>query len=165
MTSENELLLDTTGIQIDKDACVVIVKTEWNKPIIDELERGVMEVLMKHNVRVNLFTVPGAMELGFAIQKIWENNKRERITPHAFIALGCVIRGETPHFDYVCQNVTSSIGLLNLQLPIPTIFGVLTVNKIEEAHDRLGGKHGHKGKEFGVAALKMMHLATNAYLK
>lgn len=165
MTSDNEKLLNTAGIQLEKDACVVIVKTEWNTKIIDALQAGVEEILKKHEVKYYVFTVPGAMELGFSIQKIWENCKGSRIVPHAFITLGCVIRGETPHFDYVCQSVTSAVTLLNLQLPVPTVFGVLTVNNQQEALDRIGGKHGHKGKEFAVAALKMMALSNTAYLK
>jgi 6,7-dimethyl-8-ribityllumazine synthase len=165
MTSENEKLLDTTGIRIEKDACVIIVKTTWNAPVVDALEQGVLSILNNLGVKCYTFTVPGAIEIGFAIQKIWENAKGSRTTPSAFIALGCVIKGETPHFDYVCQSVTSSVTLLNLQLPVPTIFGVLTVNHLSEAEERIGGKHGHKGKEFAVTALKMMELSAKAYLK
>lgn len=165
MTSENEFLLNTAGIHIDKDACVVIIKTEWNASIIQELLNGVEEVLQKHEVKYFVYTVPGAVEIGYAIQKVWENAKGYRTVPHAFITLGCVIRGETPHFDYVCQSVTSSITLLNLQLPVPTIFGVLTVNNEQEALDRIGGKHGHKGKEAAIAALKMIAFGKSAYLK
>jgi 6,7-dimethyl-8-ribityllumazine synthase len=69
-----------------------------------------------------------------------------------------VIRGETPHFDYVCDAVTQGISTLNTTIDAPTIFGILTVNKIEEAQDRIGGKHGHKGEEAAVAALKMASL-------
>lgn len=165
MTSESELLLNTAGIQIDKDACVVIIKTEWNAAIIDALLDGVKEILDTQEVKYFVYTVPGAIEIGYAIQKVWENAKGTRMVPSAFITLGCVIRGETPHFDYVCQSVTSAITLLNLQLPVPTIFGVLTVNHQQEALDRIGGKHGHKGKEAAVAALKMIAFGQAAYLK
>lgn len=165
MTSDNEQLLNIAGIPIEKDACIVIVKTEWNTDIIDALLQGVEDILKTLPVKYHVFTVPGAMELGFSIQKIWENSKGTRIVPSAFITLGCVIRGETPHFDYVCESVTSAVTLLNLQLPVPTIFGVLTVNNLQEALDRVGGKHGNKGKEFAVAALKMMALSNTAYLK
>jgi len=78
--------------------------------------------------------------------------------PHAYIALGCVIRGETPHFDYVCRMVADGILHLNLHLPVPTIFGVLTVNTVEQALDRLGGKHGHKGEEAAITAYKMIEV-------
>ena len=74
----------------------------------------------------------------------------------AFIALGCVIRGGTPHFEYVCQSVTNGITQLNLSLPAPVIFGVLTVDSEAQAHERIGGIHGHKGEEAAVTALKMM---------
>lgn len=165
MTSESEQLLNTAGIPIDKDACIVIIKTEWNTTVVDTLLNGVKEVLDAHAVKYFVYTVPGAVEIGYAIQKVWENAKGTRVIPSAFITLGCVIRGETPHFDYVCQSVTSSVTLLNLQLPVPTIFGVLTVNNPQEAEDRIGGKHGHKGKEAAVAALKMIAFGQTAYLK
>ena len=74
----------------------------------------------------------------------------------AFIALGCVIRGDTPHFDYVCKAATDGVLQLNLTLPVPTIFGVLTVDIPSQAMDRLGGKHGHKGEEAAMTALKMI---------
>jgi len=73
--------------------------------------------------------------------------------------LGCVIRGETPHFDYVCQSVTQGVTLLNTRLPVPVIFGVLTVENMRQAQERLGGMHGHKGEEAAVTALKMIALS------
>jgi 6,7-dimethyl-8-ribityllumazine synthase len=79
-------------------------------------------------------------------------------TPHAFIALGCVLRGGTPHFEYVCKAVTDGIVQLNLQLPVPTIFGVLTLDSQEQADERTGGIHGHKGEEAAITAVKMMVL-------
>ncbi len=102
--------------------------------------------------------MPGAVELGFAVKKYWEksNSFGTVIRPTAFITLGCVIKGGTPHFDYVCRMVSDNISALNVLLPVPTIFGVLTVNNEKEAEDRLGGLHGHKGEEAAVAALKMM---------
>jgi 6,7-dimethyl-8-ribityllumazine synthase len=75
-----------------------------------------------------------------------------------FIALGCVIKGDTPHFEYVCQSVTQGITQLNTSLPVPVIFGVLTVNTQEQADERLGGIHGHKGKEAAIAAIKMIQM-------
>jgi 6,7-dimethyl-8-ribityllumazine synthase len=140
-----------------EDACIVLVKTEWNAAIIDELERGCVEVLNRHNVKtVIVLTVPGAVEISFAIKRFWEQTKTYK--PDAFIALGCVIRGDTPHFDYVCKAVTDGVVQLNLQLPAPTIFGVLTVNTEEQALERIGGKHGHKGEEAAITALKMISL-------
>ena len=69
--------------------------------------------------------------------------------------MGCVIQGDTPHFDYVCQSVTNGISLLNIKLPVPVIFGILTVNTEEQANERIGGRHGHKGNEAAITALKM----------
>ena len=76
--------------------------------------------------------------------------------PDAFIAFGCVIKGDTPHFEYVCRSVTDGITTLNLTLPVPTIFGVLTVNTEEQARERIGGIHGHKGEEAAEAAMRMI---------
>jgi 6,7-dimethyl-8-ribityllumazine synthase len=138
-----------------KQASVVIVKTAWNKTIINELERGVLEVCKAHNVSVlKTLTVPGAVEIPFAVNAYHNGSKTNK--PGAYIALGCVIKGDTPHFEYVCQSVTQGITILNTQLSIPVVFGVLTVNTEQQALDRLGGAHGHKGKEAAETALSMM---------
>ena len=153
----NLLQLDT-GI-LPKDACIVIVKTEWNAAIINELEAGCLRVFSANGLdRITSLTVPGAVEIPFAIKSYWETKKYLDDRPHAFIALGCVIRGDTPHFEYVCQSVTHGISQLNLTLPIPVIFGVLTVNNDEQANERIGGKHGHKGEEAAITAIKMIAL-------
>jgi len=147
-----------TGI-LPKDACVVIVKTDWNSEVTDELESGAVEFLKKSGVdNYKVIVVPGAVEIPFAINSYWENKKNEAGRPDAFIALGCVIRGETPHFDYVCQSVTNGITILNTKLPVPVIFGILTVDNMQQAQERLGGFHGHKGEEAAVTALKMVAL-------
>ncbi|MBA3675703.1 MAG: 6,7-dimethyl-8-ribityllumazine synthase, partial [Chitinophagaceae bacterium] len=83
----------------------------------------------------------------------------------AFIALGCVLRGDTPHFDYVCKAVTDGVIQLNLSLPVPTIFGVLTVDNDKQALDRVGGVHGNKGEEAAISALKMIVLQQSFYSK
>lgn len=153
----NSKLLDTAGIP-KKNACIVLVKTEWNAAITDELEKGCKEILEANKVKkVITITVPGAFEIPFTIKNYWENSrKKER--PDAFVALGCVIRGDTPHFDYVCTAVTDGVLQLNLTLPVPTIFGVLTVDNETQAKERIGGKHGHKGEEAALTALKMINL-------
>jgi 6,7-dimethyl-8-ribityllumazine synthase len=150
----NSKLLQIEGIQNVKDALVVLVKTEWNAAIVNELEAGAIRVLKQHNVKYTTFVVPGAVEIPFAINQCWSATNE----PHAFIALGCVVRGDTPHFDYVCQAVTSGVTQLNLTLPVPVIFGVLTVDNDEQAKERIGGKHGHKGEEAAITALKMIVL-------
>jgi 6,7-dimethyl-8-ribityllumazine synthase len=154
----NSKLLDTTGI-LSKDACIVIVRTEWNAAIVDKLEKGALDLLTARGVnKVICITVPGAFEIPFAIKSFWEATKYSDSKPHAFIALGCVLRGDTPHFDYVCKAVTDGIVQLNLQLPVPSIFGVLTVDNEIQASDRTGGKHGNKGEEAAITALKMIDL-------
>ena len=149
--------MDLTGIPIKQDACVVLVSTEWNLNIINELERGAKSVLEQAGVKVKIIKVPGVIEIGFAIKNYWDTfGQIEKEHPDAFIALGCVIKGDTPHFDYVCQSVTQAVTHLNLHLPTPVIFGILTVNNHLQAFERIGGRAGHKGIEAAVTALKMM---------
>ena len=159
VTNSNLLQLDA-GI-LNKNACIVLVKTEWNAAIVDQLERGCIAVLEKYEIaEIIVLEVPGAVEIPFAIKSYWENaGKKSR--PDAFIALGCVVRGDTPHFDYVCKAVTDGVVQLNLSLPVPTIFGVLTVENEQQAIERIGGKHGHKGEEAAVTALKMISLVNS----
>lgn len=155
-------LKNITGI-LPKDACVVLVKTEWNAGIVDELQKGCLRKLRELGVKkIISVTVPGAVEISFAVKNYWEQVKKKK-KPDAFIALGCVIRGGTPHFDYVCKAVTEGVVQLNLLLPVPTIFGVLTVDNEEQAKERIGGSHGHKGEEAAITALKMINLTTQAH--
>ena len=156
--TNSKLLNIDTGI-LKKDACIVLVKTEWNAAISDQLELGCIAVLEQYNIKKTIvLTVPGAVEISFCIKRFWDNaSKKNR--PDAFIALGCIIKGDTPHFDYVCRAVTDGVGQLNLSLPVPVIFGVLTVNNEQQALERIGGKHGHKGEEAAITALKMISLA------
>jgi|SRR5687768_3437413 6,7-dimethyl-8-ribityllumazine synthase len=156
--ANSKLLQMDTGILNVQDACIVLVKTEWNAAIADELEKGAIAELQKHHVKkIITITVPGAVEIPFAIKSFWDNTDKKK-RPDAFIALGCVVRGDTPHFEYVCKAVTDGVVQLNLSLPVPVIFGVLTVNNDEQAKERIGGKHGHKGEEAAVTALKMISL-------
>ena len=158
MADVNKSNLNTgTGI-LSKDAFIVLVKTEWNVAIVDELERGCINKLKESGIKkIITVTVPGAVEIPFVIKNYWEHSKgKKKKRPNAFIALGCVIRGGTPHFEYVCQAVTDGVVQLNLLLPVPTIFGVLTVDNEEQARERIGGIHGHKGEEAAVTAIKMI---------
>ena len=150
--------LKSKGIPSAKDAFIVLVKTEWNAAIVDELEAGCRKILQQNQVKkIITITVPGCFEIPFAIRNYREKTTKKK-QPHAFIALGCVIRGDTPHFDYVCKAVTDGVLQLNLMLPVPAIFGVLTVDNEEQAKERIGGKHGHKGEEAAITALKMIAL-------
>jgi 6,7-dimethyl-8-ribityllumazine synthase len=151
-------LKKNTGIRIKKDACVVIVRTEWNAAVVDELEKGCLAELKKLGVKkIISLTVPGAFEIPFGIKNYWDKSPKKN-KPAAFIALGCVLRGDTPHFNYVCKAVTDGVVQLNLLLPVPSIFGILTVDNDEQAKERIGGKHGHKGEEAAITAVKMMAL-------
>jgi 6,7-dimethyl-8-ribityllumazine synthase len=153
----SNLLQIDTGILNAQDACIVLVKTEWNAAIVDELEKGCIAELQKHGVKkIIAVTVPGAFEIPFGIKNYWENAKKKN-KPDAFIALGCIIRGETPHFDYIAKAVTEGVVQLNLMLPVPTIFGVLTVENELQAKDRIGGRHGHSGERAAITALKMIN--------
>lgn len=161
--SNSKLLQTGAGILNIQDACIVLVKTEWNAAIVDELEKGCIEILQKYKAgKIISITVPGAIEIPFGIKSYWENKKSiytdKHEKPDAFIALGCVIKGGTPHFEYVCRSVTDGVLQLNLTLPIPVIFGVLTVDNEEQAKERIGGKHGHKGEEAAITAVKMINL-------
>ena len=155
MATKGNTLLNE-GIPAIEDAFVVIVKTEWNAHIVDALEEGAIKVFNEHGVMYLTITVPGAFEIPFMIKSIATHYTDNKIS--AFIAFATVIQGDTPHFDYVCQGITNGIGQLNLELEVPTIFGVLTVLTEEQAIERIGGKHGHKGEEAAVTAIKMIHL-------
>jgi len=133
-----------------------IVLAEWNREITSALLDGAIGTLLKHGVsEKDLFIehVPGSFELPLGAQLIAESRN-----PDAVICLGCVIQGETRHFDFICQGVTSGIADLNLKFNRPFIFGVLTTDTLQQAKDRAGGKLGNKGDEAAVTALKMVQL-------
>ena len=162
VTGANLFNIDTGILQ--KDACIIIVRTEWNAGIVDKLESGCLRILDQYEMtNYKVINVPGAFEIPFAVKSFWDNAQLEK--PHAFIALGCVLRGDTPHFDYVCKAVTDGVVQLNLTLPVPTIFGVLTVDNDEQAQARVGGQHGNKGEEAAITALKMIALQQSFYKK
>jgi 6,7-dimethyl-8-ribityllumazine synthase len=160
MADVSQSKLYHTGMLPVQDASVVLVRTEWNDSIVSELEKGAQRVLGQHQVKnIHSIQVPGAVEIPFIIREYWHLHcMTASRRPHAFIALGCVIQGDTPHFDYVCRSVTDGITQLNLSLPVPVIFGVLTVNNEQQALERIGGIHGHKGEEAAITALKMISL-------
>lgn len=148
------------GIPTIKDAFVVIVKTEWNAAIINKLEAGSKKILKASGVSFKTLTVPGAFEIPFAVKNHYTYCKT---VPDAYTTLGTIIRGDTPHFDYVCKAVTDGVLQLNLSLDVPVIFGVLTVENEQQAKERIGGVHGNKGEESAITALKM--IALNRKLK
>lgn len=133
-----------------------IVVSDWNNQITGSLLRGAKETLMKHGATENNIIVrhvPGSFELTLGAQFLAEYDDLD-----AVICLGCVIQGETPHFTYICQSVTQGITQLNLEYNIPFIFGVLTTLNLEQAIERSGGKHGNKGDEAAITAIKMAAL-------
>jgi 6,7-dimethyl-8-ribityllumazine synthase len=154
MSTQGNITLQK-GIPTIQDAFIVIVKTEWNAHIINKLENGAKKICNAAGIKTKTIVVPGAFEIPFAIKQYLAKAKQK---PDAFIALGTVIKGDTPHFDYVCKAITDGIVGLNLLLPVPTIFGVLTVNTEEQAKERIGGKQGHKGEEAAITAIKMIAL-------
>lgn len=143
------------GIPVINDAFVLLVKTEWNAPIVDALEKGCIKILEKNGIGFKVINVPGAIEIPFAIQQHFDFTVN---IPDAYIALGTVIRGDTPHFDYVCKYVTEGILELNMSIDKPVIYGVLTVENEQQAIERIGGIHGHKGEEAAITAIKMIDL-------
>lgn len=133
-----------------------IVVSDWNREVTWSLLDGAVRTLKKHGVtarNIVLKHVPGSFELTLGAQFLAEYDDLD-----AIICLGCVIQGETPHFTYICQGVTQGITQLNLEYNLPFIFGVLTTNTKQQAIDRAGGKHGNKGDEAAVAAIKMAAL-------
>ena len=134
-----------------------IITTEWNNHITDKLLSGAIDELTAQGVdKSNITTkrVPGSFELVYAAQQLAKYGHVNGI-----IIIGCVIRGDTPHFDYICQGVTQGIAQLNATSNIPVIFGLLTVNNEEQAEERAGGKLGNKGREFALTAIKMVDYA------
>lgn len=157
MSQHNSGLLDTRGLEEMVNPRVAIVHTEWNERIIRELINGFEGELHKFGGDITeKVAVPGCFELPFAVKQLWEHYGKRDIKPEAIVAFGAVIRGGTPHFDYVCNAVTDGILQLNLMLPVPVIFGVLTLDNEDQAWERLGGAHGHKGEEAAITALKMI---------
>lgn len=130
-----------------------IVVSEWNNEVTGALLDGAVTTLERHgalreNIRVK--TVPGSFELIYGAHQMTLNDIYD-----AVIVLGCVIRGDTPHFDYICQGVTQGIAQLNLTSNIPVIYGLLTCENLQQALDRCGGKLGNKGDECAIDAIKM----------
>ena len=136
-----------------------VVVAEWNEEITGALAQGCIDTLISLGVsqdHIKRADVPGSFELVYGSKKFCESGKYD-----AVVAIGCVIQGETKHFDFVCQGVTQGIQELNLQYDTPVIFCVLTDNTIEQSRARSGGAHGNKGVEAAVSAVKMAALRRN----
>lgn len=138
-----------------------IVVSEWNEEITEGLFRGAFDALKEHGVineNIVRWNVPGSFELIYGCKKMLESYDML----DAIIAVGSVIEGETKHFDFVCQGVSQGIKDLNVLHDIPVIFCVLTDHTMQQAIDRSGGKHGNKGAEAGITAIKMAQLRKDA---
>ncbi len=132
-----------------------IVVSEWNSNITGALLEGAVNTLKRHGAKeehIVVRTVPGSFELTYGANQMMENCDVD-----AVIVLGCVIKGDTPHFDYVCMGVTQGITQLNATGDIPVIYGVITTNTMQQAEDRAGGKLGNKGDEGAITAIKMVN--------
>ena len=131
-----------------------ILVSEWNEEVTNALYAGAYETLIKHGAQEkNIISqsVPGSFELTLGAQKMAQKPEVD-----AVICLGCVIQGETKHFDFICQAVAQGITDVSIKFNKPVIFGLLTPNTQEQAMDRAGGKHGNKGDEAAITAIKML---------
>ena len=131
-----------------------IAVSEWNSNVTGALLEGAVKTLKKHGAKeenILVQTVPGSFELTFGAAQMCKSGKVD-----AVIILGSVIRGDTPHFDYICEGTTAGIAHLNATQDIPVIYGLLTTNNMEQATDRAGGTLGNKGDECAIVAIKMI---------
>jgi 6,7-dimethyl-8-ribityllumazine synthase len=156
MSTTNLSAYDSESVPDAKKMRFGIVVSDWNREITWSLLDGAVATLKKNGATENNIIVkhvPGSFELTLGAQFLAEYEDLD-----AIICLGCVIQGETPHFTYICQGVTQGITQLNMEYNIPFIFGVLTTLNQQQATDRAGGKHGNKGDEAAVTAIKMVAL-------
>ncbi len=164
MATENKNLseYDKKSIPNAKDFRFGIVVSEWNDSITEGLFSGAIEALLENQVpaqHIIRWNVPGSFELIYGAKKMLQTQNVD-----AVIAIGCVIQGQTKHFDFVCEGVTQGIKDLNVQTDIPVIFCVLTDNTMQQSIDRSGGIHGNKGTEAAIAAIKMAYIRQQASL-
>jgi len=153
---------DVTRIEGDFNASgarVAIVTGRFNSFVVDHLISGAIDCLQRHGVSakdIDVFYAPGAYELPLLAQRVASKKKHD-----AIIALGAVIRGGTPHFDYVAGECTKGLAMVSMQCNLPVTFGVLTVDSIEQAIERSGTKAGNKGVEAAMSAIEMINLLKN----
>ena len=139
-----------------RDVRIAIVAGRFNEFITSKLVGGALDVLKRNDVseeNIDIAWVPGAFEIPLITKKLANTGKYD-----AIITLGAVIKGSTPHFDYVCAEVSKGVSQISLQSELPVIFGVLTTNNIEEAIERAGTKAGNKGADAAFSAIEMINL-------
>jgi 6,7-dimethyl-8-ribityllumazine synthase len=156
MSSSNLSAYDKSQLPDVQSMRIGIVVSEWNNDITDNLLRGAVETLTECGASldyIKIIYVPGSFELPSGAQMLLENTSVE-----AVITLGCVIRGETPHFDFVCNACAQGVKDVSIKYKKPVIFGLLTDNNVEQSRARSGGNLGNKGVEAAVTAIKMVAL-------
>jgi 6,7-dimethyl-8-ribityllumazine synthase len=144
---------DISQVPDASDMRVGFIVSEWNNNITNKLLASAVKTLKECGMKENNITVkyvPGSFELIYGASQLTMNDY------DAVIAIGCVIRGDTPHFDYICEGTTAGLARLNAEQDVPVIYGLITTNNMEQALDRCGGKHGNKGDECAVTAIKMV---------
>lgn len=142
------------NIQDISDKKFAVIVSEWNEEVTEALYSGAVETLLKNGAKREQIlrkNVPGSFELSLAAQWMAEKDEID-----AVICIGCVIQGETKHFDFICDAVAHGLTQVALKYSKPVIFGVLTPNNQQQALDRAGGKHGNKGDEAAITAIKML---------
>ena len=157
MSTENSNLsnFDSSTVPSGDSLTIGLVVSKWNEKITESLFNGAYTTLTEFGVKANnikRIDVPGSFELVFGSKKMIQSKV------DVVIAIGCVIKGETEHFDYICQSVSKGIVDLNINFDTPVVFCVLTDNNIQQSVDRSGGKHGNKGVEAAITALKLANL-------
>ena len=157
MSTENSNLsnFDSSTVPSGDSLTIGLVVSKWNEKITESLFNGAYTTLTEFGVKANnikRIDVPGGFELVFGSKKMIQAKV------DVVIAIGCVIKGETEHFDYICQSVSKGIIDLNINFDTPVVFCVLTDNNIQQSVDRSGGKHGNKGVEAAITALKLANL-------
>lgn len=151
---KNLSTFSTQGIANMQSKKIAIVVSEWNEQVTEALFQGAYETLIQYGVQKTHIVrknVPGTFELTLGAQFMAQMQDID-----AVICLGCVIQGETKHFDFICQAAAMGITEVSLKYNKPVIFGVLTPNTLQQALDRSGGKHGNKGDEAAITAIKML---------
>ncbi len=145
---------DPTKVPSGEGRRIAVVYAEWNPEITHALRNGAVNTLVANGVKeedIEIFSVPGSYELIYGASRLVKSEKYD-----AIIAIGCVIRGDTPHFDYICEGVTAGLTQLNVTGDTPVIFGLITTNNLLQAQERSGGRLGNKGDECAVTALHMI---------
>jgi 6,7-dimethyl-8-ribityllumazine synthase len=152
----NDQFKVTEGDLIVRDLRFALVVSRFNDFVVDPLVRGAVDALKRHGAtekQIEIVRVPGAFDIPVVARKLAQSRRYE-----ALVALGAVIRGQTPHFDYVAGECASGLARVALESGVPIGFGVLTTDTVEQAVDRAGGKAGNKGADAALAALEMANL-------